>query len=70
MYGLASREEKDSNSDRWIHIAAGITNTCHEAYDRTATKIGPEAFWFSDSAEATLVSKFISLVESSLNYLS
>jgi hypothetical protein len=34
MYGLAAHEEKDENSDRWMGIAAGITNTCHESYDR------------------------------------
>ena len=25
-------------------ILQGITNTCHESYDRTDTKLGPEAF--------------------------
>merc|ERR1719153_1473188 len=43
MYGLAAHEEKDANSDRWMEIAKGITNTCHESYDRTDTKLGPEA---------------------------
>ncbi len=44
MYGLAAHEEQDSNSGRWMDIAKGITNTCHESYDRTDTKLGPEAF--------------------------
>jgi len=52
MYGLAAAEEKDANSDRWMEIAKGITNTCHESYDRTDTKLGPEAFRFSDAVEA------------------
>merc|ERR1712073_20219 len=52
MYGLAAHEEKDSNSERWMKIAEGITNTCHESYDRTDTKLGPEAFRFSDAVEA------------------
>merc|ERR1719170_138062 len=52
MYGLAAKEEQDSNSERWMEIAAGITNTCHESYDRTDTKLGPEAFRFSDAVEA------------------
>jgi mannosyl-oligosaccharide alpha-1,2-mannosidase len=30
----------------------GITNTCHESYDRTDTKLGPEAFRFTDAVEA------------------
>ena len=47
MYGLAAHEEKDSNSDRWMRIAAGITNTCHESYDRSDTKLGPEAFRYA-----------------------
>jgi len=52
MYGLAAHEEKDANSDRWMEIAKGITNTCHESYDRSDTKLGPEAFRFSDAVEA------------------
>ena len=34
MYALASHEEQDQNSARWMDIAKGITNTCHESYDR------------------------------------
>jgi len=52
MYGLAAHEEQDFNSYRWKSIAAGITNTCHESYDRTDTKLGPEAFRFTDAYEA------------------
>jgi len=52
MYGLAAHEEKDGNSGRWMEIAKGITNTCHESYDRTDTKLGPEAFRFSEAVEA------------------
>merc|ERR1719158_1824005 len=52
MYGLAAHEEKDDNSERWMEIAKGITNTCHESYDRTDTKLGPEAFRFSEAVEA------------------
>ena len=55
MYGLAAHEEQDENSDRWLGIAAGITNTCHESYDRTDTKLGPEAFRFTDAVEARAV---------------
>jgi mannosyl-oligosaccharide alpha-1,2-mannosidase len=52
MYGLAAHEEKDQNSARWMEIAKGITNTCHESYDRSDTKLGPEAFRFSEAVEA------------------
>ncbi len=51
MYALAAHEEQDANSDRWMQIGEGITNTCHEAFDRTDTKLAPEAFRFSDSVE-------------------
>jgi len=52
MYGLAAKEEQDENSARWMDIAKGITNTCHESYDRSDTKLGPEAFRFTDAIEA------------------
>jgi len=52
MYGLAAKEENDENSKRWLEIAQGITNTCHESYDRSDTKLGPEAFRFTDAIEA------------------
>merc|ERR1712018_794323 len=52
MYGLAAHEEQDENSARWMEIAKGITNTCHESYDRTDKKLGPEAFRFSEAVEA------------------
>ncbi|KFD70069.1 hypothetical protein M514_17671 [Trichuris suis] len=33
-------------------LAQEITRTCHETYIRTATRLGPEAFSFTDEAEA------------------
>ena len=39
MYGLAAREEQDENSERFMNIARGITNTCHESYIRSDTKV-------------------------------
>ena len=33
-------------------MGKGITNTCHESYDRSDTKLGPEAFRFSEAIEA------------------
>merc|ERR1719342_659340 len=52
MYGLAAHEEKDAKSARWLEIGKGITDTCHQSYDRTDTKLGPEAFRFSEAVEA------------------
>lgn len=42
-------------SDRYMEIAKGITETCHESYDRTATKLGPESFRFTESVEAKAI---------------
>ena len=55
MYALGAKTIEDSHSDRWMKIGEGITNTCHESYDRTDTKLGPEAFRFSDAVEARAV---------------
>jgi len=55
MFGLAAYEEKNENSKRWMAVGAGITNTCHESYDRSDTKLGPEAFRFTDAVEARFV---------------
>lgn len=39
-------------SDRYMEIAEGITRTCHESYDRSVTKLGPESFRFTEAVEA------------------
>ena len=51
MYGLAAHEEKDENSARWMEIAKGITNTCHQSYESSKTKLGPEVFGFTETVE-------------------
>ncbi len=35
-----------------IELGKAITHTCHESYDRTNTKLGPDAFRFLDGIEA------------------
>lgn len=52
MFALASHTLKNSMSDKYMEIAKNITNTCHESYDRSATKLGPEAFRFTEGSEA------------------
>ncbi|KAJ9600137.1 hypothetical protein L9F63_009547, partial [Diploptera punctata] len=52
MIGLGAHTLKNDLSKRYMGIADAITNTCHESYDRTATKLGPEAFRFTDAIEA------------------
>jgi len=53
---LSERRSSDANQEdlnkKHMRIAEGITNTCHESYDRSATKLGPEAFRFNDGVEA------------------
>jgi len=36
----------DSEKHRQMKLAADVTNSCHESYDRSATKLGPESFRF------------------------
>ncbi|XP_049821507.1 mannosyl-oligosaccharide 1,2-alpha-mannosidase IA-like isoform X1 [Aethina tumida] len=52
LFALASHTLKNSMSDKYMEIAKNITNTCHESYDRSATKLGPEAFRFTEGSEA------------------
>ncbi|KAK6187726.1 hypothetical protein SNE40_005686 [Patella caerulea] len=41
-----------SDPTKYLHLGAEIARTCHESYDRSATKLGPEAFRFDDSTQA------------------
>lgn len=52
LLGLGAKTLKNELSDRYMEVAKGITKTCHESYDRSATKLGPEAFRFTDAIEA------------------
>lgn len=52
MIGLGAHTLKNDLSERYMGVAESITNTCHEAYDRTATKLGPESFRFTEAIEA------------------
>ncbi|CAH1975273.1 unnamed protein product [Acanthoscelides obtectus] len=52
LLGLASKTLKNDQSQRYMDVAKQITNTCHESYDRSNTKLGPEAFRFTEGAEA------------------
>lgn len=52
MFALGAKTLENELSDKYMNIAAGLTNTCHESYDRSATKLGPEAFHFIEGNEA------------------
>jgi len=52
MLGLSGKELGEPYKTQHMELGSAITHTCHESYDRTNTKIGPEAFRFSDAMEA------------------
>lgn len=52
---LALGAEGSTNKDHYMGLAADIAHTCHESYDRTATKLGPEAFRFTGGVEAKAI---------------
>ncbi|XP_059610000.1 mannosyl-oligosaccharide alpha-1,2-mannosidase IA [Phlebotomus argentipes] len=52
LFGLGSQTLSNEWSTKYMEIAHGLTNTCHESYIRTQTKLGPESFRFSEAAEA------------------
>ncbi|XP_076378846.1 mannosyl-oligosaccharide 1,2-alpha-mannosidase IA isoform X1 [Megalopta genalis] len=52
MFALGAKTMENDLSDRYMTVAAGLTNTCHESYDRSVTKLGPEAFHFIEGNEA------------------
>ncbi|XP_074035563.1 mannosyl-oligosaccharide alpha-1,2-mannosidase IA isoform X2 [Leptinotarsa decemlineata] len=52
LLGLASKTLRNEVSDRYMEVAKEITRTCHESYDRSQTKLGPESFRFGEGAEA------------------
>jgi len=56
LFALGSRTFTDElKRKEHMDIGAGITNTCHESYNRSATGIGPESFRFTESFEAEAV---------------
>ncbi|GLV45294.1 alpha-Mannosidase class I a [Carabus blaptoides fortunei] len=52
LLGLGATSLKNEMSERYMEVAKGITHTCHESYDRSPTKLGPESFRFTDAIEA------------------
>ena len=48
LFALSVMQAPLNEQDKILYtgLAANITNTCHESYARTPTKIGPEAFHF------------------------
>ncbi|GJQ84617.1 hypothetical protein Trydic_g10226 [Trypoxylus dichotomus] len=52
LLALGANTLKNEVSDKYLDIAKKITETCHESYVRSNTKLGPESFRFTDGIEA------------------
>lgn len=44
LFALGAATKLDENSEKYMKIGKGITNTCHESYVRTAVRLGPDGF--------------------------
>lgn len=53
MFALGSVHT--AHSLDWLSIGINITNTCHDSYAYTESKLGPESFHFSDTVEAVAI---------------
>ncbi|WAR07139.1 MA1A2-like protein [Mya arenaria] len=53
MFALGA--EGSAEPEKYLQLGQDIANTCHESYDRSATKLGPEAFRFDGNTEAKAV---------------
>uniref|UniRef100_A0A8D0GWH1 alpha-1,2-Mannosidase n=1 Tax=Sphenodon punctatus TaxID=8508 RepID=A0A8D0GWH1_SPHPU len=52
MFVLGANGAPADKTGHHIELGAEIARTCHESYDRTSTKLGPEAFRFDGGVEA------------------
>ncbi|XP_053678748.1 mannosyl-oligosaccharide alpha-1,2-mannosidase IA [Anopheles nili] len=52
LFGLGGTSLSNQYSQQYMEIGEGLTNTCHESYIRTYTRLGPESFRFNDGVEA------------------
>nr|XP_028579119.1 mannosyl-oligosaccharide 1,2-alpha-mannosidase IA [Podarcis muralis] len=52
MFVLGADGAPVDKTGRHIELGAEIARTCHESYDRTSMKLGPEAFRFDGGVEA------------------
>ncbi|XP_030059885.1 mannosyl-oligosaccharide 1,2-alpha-mannosidase IB isoform X2 [Microcaecilia unicolor] len=55
MFALGADGSKNDKAGHYLQLGAEIAHTCHESYDRTVLKLGPEAFKFDGGAEAVAV---------------
>lgn len=54
MFGMAAKAAPNKDwADWYLQAGAGISETCHESYKRTATGLGPEGMLFDSQHEAS-----------------
>lgn len=54
MFALESQNEKNpERKAKLMQLAEDLGSTCHESYNRSESKIGPEMFYFNDRDDAT-----------------
>ncbi|KAK3097401.1 hypothetical protein FSP39_009319 [Pinctada imbricata] len=53
MFALGA--EGSDNKEKYLNLGAELSRTCHESYDRSETKLGPEAFRFDGNTEAKAI---------------
>lgn len=54
MFALGADGSRNK-AGHYLELGAEIARTCHESYDRTALKLGPESFKFDGAVEAVAV---------------
>ncbi|GCB73794.1 hypothetical protein scyTo_0002876 [Scyliorhinus torazame] len=52
MFALGADGSPDDKEGHYLQLGAEIAHTCHQSYDRTVLKLGPEAFKFDGGTEA------------------
>ncbi|CAG0915466.1 unnamed protein product [Notodromas monacha] len=52
LYALGAHYIKDSSSEYYLRMGAELTSTCHQSYDLTASKLGPESFRFEGDGKS------------------
>ncbi|KAF5910938.1 hypothetical protein HPG69_000902 [Diceros bicornis minor] len=55
MFALGADGSRMDKAGHYLELGAEIARTCHESYDRTALKLGPESFKFDGAVEAVAV---------------
>ncbi|KAB0358281.1 hypothetical protein FD754_002437 [Muntiacus muntjak] len=55
MFVLGADGSRMDKAGHYLELGAEIARTCHESYDRTALKLGPESFKFDGAVEAVAV---------------